>query len=116
MIISQETINRALQTIDQHQVCNAGNLITTKRQMRAKLATIHCPVSETRNQNWAFVIIPQAEFVLLDGIINADGTPGTPVPQIVDPGQPRARTMAEVETWRYRKDLYESYQNVLSCA
>lgn len=115
MKISHYALTQALQSVDQHQECNAGNLITAKRQLRTQLTKFYCPIPETRNLNWAFILILQAEFVRLEGIVNPDGTDGAAVPPIVDSGPPTATTMAQVETWKFNKAVHEDYQMVMSC-
>ena len=113
--IQRATLQAHLRTVDQHnEGPTAGATMTLRRQISIKLSDVHCPIAETRDRNWSFILYPTATFVRLAGIVNADGTDGTAVPAINDPGAPIAGNHAQTEIWKYNKTVFNDYQTVLA--
>lgn len=88
--------------------------MTLKRQLTVGLSHFQCSIAQTGTYNWSFILYTDNEFVQLDGIRNADGTNGNPVPVPVDPGPPAAGNHAQTEMWKYNKGLYDDHELVQS--
>ena len=110
MNLNTQAVRSLLQSIEQHEECTAENIMKMQRQLITKLCDIHCPLAQTRDMNWAFILYSAMSFRMLEGIRNADGTPGAAVPAINDPGLPTAGNHAQTETWKWNKNLFEDLQ------
>lgn len=85
-----------------------------KQQLRQKLSLFHCPVTESNQYNWSFILYTVAEFVNLRGNCRANGLPGDAVPDIGDPGAFAGNTYAATENHKTAKLLFENYKMVKS--
>ena len=118
-IVQINTLRKRLPQLPRHNTCNAGTIMTSKKEIRRLLGTKKCRLQNAERTGYVFVLYPDNEFKNLPEVRLPPG-PGLPAggpgPAVVlptDPGPPTATSYTQTAQWNYRKKDWDNYLTIL---
>ena len=68
MLLSLESLRQRLTELDRHRECNAGAIMTSKKQLRRLFAQFPCRFENAGADGYTWMLFPKGEFEKWKGI------------------------------------------------